>query len=64
MILIFIKLLEKMENQLQAARRIYNIDVTEYNTYILSFPNNIIANIFKFKLAELFEADYNEKENM
>lgn len=64
---VFIKLqnqLIKMENNLQAARRIYNIDVTEYNTYIATFPCNIIASLFKFNQAELFEAGLNEKENV
>lgn len=51
------KSLTKLENQLQAARRIYNIDVTKYNTALYSFPSSIIAKIFGFKEAELFEAD-------
>ena len=49
------KSLIKTENQLQAARRIYNIDVTNYNTKISVVPYNIIAKIFKFKPAKLFE---------
>ena len=49
------KSLIKTENQLQAARRIYNIDVTNYNTKISVIPYNIIARIFKFKPAKLFE---------
>lgn len=57
------KTLSKMENQLQAARRIYNIDVTKYNTYIYSFPSSIIANLFHFEEAELFEAEEDSKEN-
>ena len=51
------KSLTKLENQLQAARRIYNIDVTKYNTALYSFPSSIIAKIFGFKESELFEAD-------
>ena len=51
------KSLTKLENQLHAARRIYNIDVTKYNTALYSFPSSIIAKIFGFKEAELFEAD-------
>lgn len=49
------KSLVKMENQLQAARRIYNDEVTKYNTVIQIFPNNIVAKIFKFKEMDLFE---------
>lgn len=41
--------LEKLESELQAARRIYINDITLYNTYIESIPINIIASIFKFK---------------
>ena len=49
------KQLTKMENQLQAARRIYNVEVTEYNTKIVTVPTNIIAGLFGFKQVEYFE---------
>ena len=49
------KTLIKVESQLQAARRIYNMDVTKYNIKISTFPNNIIAKMFKFEEEELFE---------
>lgn len=52
--------LTKVENQLQAARRLYNGDATRYNTKISVFPSNIIAKIFRFKEAKLFEADIEE----
>lgn len=58
------KNLSKVESQLQAARRIYNNDVTNYNTKIESIPNNIIATIFGFKKAELFQIEENKKENI
>ena len=58
------KSLSKMENQLQAARRLYNIEVTDYNTKLNVVPTNIIAKIFNFKIAKMFEADTNEKENV
>ena len=48
------KTLIKIESQLQAARRIYNNDVTKYNTKITTFPNNMIASIFNFKEMQLF----------
>lgn len=56
--------LVKIESQLQAARRIYNNDVTTYNTKIQTIPSNIIANIFGFKLAELFQIEEYKKENI
>lgn len=61
----FLKLQEaltRMESQLQAARRIYNGDVTVYNTKITTFPTNIIAKIFNFKEEDLFEIEEYKKE--
>lgn len=58
------KTLEKMESQLQAARRIYNGDVTLYNTTISTFPNNFFAGIFGFKEEELFQIEEYKKENI
>lgn len=58
------KTLVKMESQLQAARRIYNGDVTLYNTAIETFPNNILAGILGFKRAELFAAEEYKKQNI
>lgn len=58
------KQLTKMENQLQAARRIYNVEVTEYNTAIVTVPTNIIARMFGFKRVEFFEVTDEEKGNV
>ena len=58
------KQLSKMESQLQAARRIYNSEVTEYNIKIHSFPSNIFAGMFGFKEAKLFEIKAHEAENI
>ena len=58
------KNLSKMESQLQAARRIYNNDVTKYNTRISVVPNNIIAKMFGFKEKELFVIEEFKKENI
>ena len=55
------KSLVKIESQLQAARRIYNNDVTKYNTKISTFPNNLIANIFGFKERDLFVLEGEDK---
>lgn len=56
--------IEKMESQLQASRRIYNGDVTLYNTAISTFPGSIIASCFGFKLEDLFEVEEYKKENI
>lgn len=56
------KNLTKIESQLQAARRLYNNDVTRYNTRITIFPLNIIARIFGFKEEQLFYIKDEEKK--
>lgn len=59
------KNLSKVESQLQAARRIYNNDVTNYNTKISVVPYNIVAGMFNFKSEALFKLeDDNAKNNI
>ena len=58
------KSLSKIESQLQAARRIYNSEVTEFNTKRYKFPSNIIANVFGFSEKTLFEIADSERENV
>lgn len=58
------KNLSKIESQLQAARRIYNNEVTKYNTKIATVPSNIIAGIFGFKEVSLFTIEEYKKENI
>ena len=56
--------LVKMESQLQAARRIYNIDVQRYNSTIQIIPNNIVAGMFGFKEKDFFQIEEYKKENI
>lgn len=58
------KNLVRMESQLQAARRIYNSDVTRYNTAIQTIPSNIVASMFGFKEKELFQIESSQKNNV
>ena len=58
------KSLEKMESQLQAARRIYNNSVTKYNTVVETVPTNLIAGIFGMKKEELFQIEEYKRENI
>lgn len=58
------KNLSKIEDQLQAARRLYNTDVTNYNTSLEKFPNNIIATLFHFKKEELFNPSSDAPQRM
>lgn len=47
--------LTEVEEQLSASRRAYNAAVMEQNTAIESFPSNMVANSFGFKISEFFE---------
>ena len=50
----------KMENQIQPARKIYNISVRRYNRFISKVPNNVIAKLFKLGKLNCFEAEINK----
>jgi LemA protein len=54
--------LRDTEDKVQASRRFYNTNVKNLNTTIESFPTNLIANAFKFKPRDFFEADSENKE--
>ena len=47
--------LNEIEDEIQAARRIYNSNVQAYNTKIQIFPNSVIANSGGFTAREFFE---------
>lgn len=49
--------LSDTENKVQAARRFYNTNVRDLNIAIESFPNNIIASMFRFSKMEFFEIE-------
>jgi LemA protein len=54
--------LSEREDEIQAARRIYNSNVQSYNTDIQQFPGSIIANQGGFTAREFFEIDATERE--
>ncbi len=56
--------MSETEDQISAARRIYNSNVTFFNTKVQSFPSNIVANIHHFIQVEFFELDESEKESV
>ena len=58
------KNLTKIESQLQAARRIYNLEVTNYNTKLDVVPSNLIASLFGFEHDQLFEIEDYKRENI
>lgn len=53
--------LSDIENKLSAVRRFFNASTKEYNTAIQTFPGNIIANIFNFKIEGFFEISEAER---
>ena len=49
--------ISEAENHLQAARRLYNSNVSAFNQSIIVFPASIIANSQKHSTRDFFEAD-------
>lgn len=49
--------LADVENEIQAARSIFNTAVRKNNTLVQSFPSNIIAKIFNFEKANYFSLE-------
>lgn len=49
--------LEGTENRIKVSRNDFNTAVQGYNSTVRSFPNNIFANIFGFKVKEGFQSD-------
>ena len=47
--------LNQIEEAVQSARRYYNAVVRDFNTKIVQFPSNLIANYFQFRPREFFE---------
>lgn len=52
--------LVETENYLQFARRYYNGSVRDYNTLVESFPSNIVAGLFGFRLRSYFQKTSDE----
>ncbi|RME83755.1 MAG: LemA family protein [Zetaproteobacteria bacterium] len=51
------KQLAEAEDLIQNARRYYNAVVRDYNTRLRSFPDLIVAGMFRFRPLEYFELD-------
>lgn len=63
----FLSLQEELantENKLSNSRQSYNNITTVYNTKLEVFPSNIIANMFGFKQAELFNVSDESKQSV
>jgi len=55
------KELTKIEDEIAQSRKYYNAVVKKNNTKIEMFPSNIIAGLFRFKNAKMFEATTDER---
>ena len=56
--------LTKIEDEIANSRKYYNGTVRIFNNKIQMFPSNIIANLFGFHSANMFEANIDEKNNV
>lgn len=56
--------LSDIENKIAAARRFFNNATTEYNTVIQQFPSNIVAGMFHFQEAPLFDVGSTERAEL
>ncbi len=63
-LLVLQKQLEETEDQVAAARRIYNGNVQAYNTRFASIPWNFVAGLNKLKPSQMFELDAAEMKEV
>lgn len=54
----------EVEENLQAARRVYNSNVSYYNQKVVVFPSNIVANWKKFEKRAFFEAEALKRQDV
>jgi LemA protein len=53
-----------VEEHLQAARRLYNSNVSTFNQAIIVFPNSVVANAIKATKADFFEAEETKRADV
>lgn len=61
----FLELQEELsdtENKIAYSRQFYNSLVRDYNTMMVTFPSNLIGNMFGYRQEQFFEAKGEEKE--
>ncbi len=56
--------LKELEEGIQKSRRYYNGAARDFNTSIVVFPTNIIAQLFGYKKVDFFEASEEEQKNV
>ena len=58
------KSITDVEEHLQAARRLYNSNVSSYNQLLVTFPSSLIASMKGCKKMEFFETEEKKKEDV
>lgn len=56
--------LSDTENKIAYSRQFYNGNVRDFNTTLVTFPGNMIGNMFGFKQQEFFEAEESERKSV
>ncbi|QQR93711.1 LemA family protein [bacterium] len=56
--------LETMETEIANSRKYYNGTVRNYNTSLVTFPQNILAGMFGFREEKYFETPEEERQNV
>lgn len=62
--LVLQKTLVNVEEHLAASRRMYNSNVTEFNSYLETFPSNIMGKFMSLKKYDYFEVDIEKEEQV
>lgn len=62
--IMFQRSMNEMEEQISAARRTFNMGVTQYNNKVDMFPTNIMADMLGFKRKHVLEISEKERENV
>ena len=60
----FVKLQEELtntENKISYSRQLYNSVVSNYNVKLETFPSNLVAGLFGFKVADFLQTPEEEK---
>ena len=58
------KAITDVEEHLQAARRLYNANVTDYNKRIVTFPSSIVAGMMGAVQKPFFEAEAQKRQDV
>lgn len=56
--------LKELEESIQKSRRYYNGAARDFNTSIVVFPTNLIAQLFGYKKVDFFEVSEEEQKNV